>query len=262
MTQFRSTRRDALLGALSAVAGACRGSNSSQVAPSDEQAEAEALDLQYATGGDLGDDARGGTTLVMLHGFGASGDDLISLARALVHTNTRYIVCAGPIQLANGGRAWWPMQGRPRYDENQVLATPEAELRRARSAVLKLIHKLQKSYAPQSLALLGFSQGAMLALDIAVTASARVNRVAVLSGALVADTVNQLARKPHATPAVFVSHGRQDSVLTFKGATQLVDTLKARALNPEFHTFEGGHEIPQELLPELKAFLFEGSSAQ
>jgi phospholipase/carboxylesterase len=262
MNQFRSSRREALFGALSMLAGACRGSAASEVTPSDAQAEAEADDLQYATGGDLSDDDRGGTTIVMLHGFGASGDDLISLARALVHTKTRYIVCAGPIQLANGGRAWWPMRGRPRYDENQVLAAPEAELRSARGAVLKLIHKLQKTYAPQSLALLGFSQGAMLALDVAVSASARVDRVAVLSGALLADTLNQLARKSHAAPAVFVSHGRQDTVLTFRGASQLVDTLKARAFRPEFHPFEGGHEIPEEILPELKAFLFNGSSPQ
>lgn len=258
MIQLPISRRSAVLGALSTLAMACR--SSSGAAPQSEkrrqQPETEAADLEFVIRGDLRQTDRGGNALVMLHGFGASGDDLLGLADELQHANTRYIVCAAPLQVGNGGRAWWPLRNRPQYDENQVLSTPEPELANARNAVLKLLAKLQQNYAPKSVALLGFSQGAMLALDVALTASG-VSRVAVLSGSLIPDTVAQLARASHPTPAVFVSHGRQDNVLPFQAATALVSTLQARALTPEFHAFDGGHQIPGEILAPLRRFLFE-----
>ncbi len=261
MSELRIPRR-ALLGALSTLAVACRSARkraSQGSARAERAVEETPIELQFAVGGDLDEGQRGGTTLVMLHGFGATMTDLGGLADALamVHASTRFILCAAPIPLPNGGRAWWPMRERPHYDQNHVLYSPERELRSARSAVLALLHKLQQRYEPQTLALVGFSQGAMLALDVALTATAGVDRVAVLSGALVADTLVQLAHERHATPAVFVSHGRTDAVLTFQGATQLVNTLKERHLDPRFRPFDGGHEIPRALIPELAAFLFD-----
>ena len=256
MSELRIPRRAALLGALSTLAVACR-SNKERAAQVEPIEEEPSIELQFFVGGDLEEHERAGTLLVLLHGFGASADDLNDVADslAMVHPGTRYVLCAGPFQTSNGGRAWWPMREHPHYDQKQVLSTPERELRSARNAVLELLRKLRQRYAPQKVALVGFSQGAMLALDVALTPSAGVARVAVLSGALVADTMQRLAHD-HATPAVFVMHGRTDAVLTFQGATQLVTTLKEHHIEPRFLPFDGGHEIPRKLIPGLAEFLF------
>lgn len=259
MSSFSISRREALLAALSGLALACKSSEShapaAARADSAEAEESSAKELAYATGGDLGENERGGTTVVMLHGFGASADDLVALARTLVHSRTRYIVPAGPIELPNGGHAWWPMQGHARYDENNQLIAPSEKLAASRAAVLALLTKLRQQLKPDALVLLGFSQGAMLALDVGLSPAAGVDRVAVLSGALLADTAAALASANHATPNVFVSHGRQDPVLRFQGAQHLVKALKQAGVPVRLHAFDGGHEIPEELTADLKAFV-------
>jgi len=250
------SRRQALL-ALAAAAPACHSRAEPQKAANEpENSAAEAL--QFATGGDLGEKDRGGTTVVLLHGFGASADDLIALARDLARPKTRYIVPAGPIELPNGGRAWWPMHGRATYDANQVLKAPAEKVTSARLAVQKLLSTLHEQLAPDALFLLGFSQGAMLALDVVLAASS-VDRVAVLSGALLDETVERIAMPRSRAPAVFVSHGRKDPVLRFQGAERLVETLKSSHFSVDFRPFEGGHEITAQTTADLRAFLFDSA---
>jgi phospholipase/carboxylesterase len=256
MTDSRLSRRQALFAAAaSGAALACR--TEAEDTASESASSPLAPELKIAIGGDLGEEDRGGTMLVMLHGYGASAVDLVLLARSLVQARTRYIVPAGPIDLKNGGHAWWSLRGQPRYDENNVLLTPTSEVASARQAVLGLLAQLKREYAPESLCLLGFSQGAMLALDVALTASAGVERVAVLSGALVQDAATRAASPRRTKPAVFVSHGRQDPVLRFDGALQLVKSLKKRKFEVTFRAFDGGHVIPDEINASLREFLFQ-----
>jgi len=242
---------------MTGLTSACR-SNESSAPATNNSSEIESSappELAYTSGSDLGEDERGGTTVVMLHGYGASADDLVALARTLFHPRTRYIVPAGPIELTNGGRAWWAMSGRTHYDEDQVVIVPMHRVEPARAAVLALLAKLHQRFAPRTLVLLGFSQGAMLALDVALAARAGVARVAVLSGALLDDALQQLKAGKHASPSVFVSHGRQDPILKFAGAERLVEALKQQDVRTHFHAFEGGHEIPDELTDDLRAFV-------
>jgi phospholipase/carboxylesterase len=258
MAQSAISRR-ALLAALGCAAGACHGK--AEPGPVEaESAEGSATEpfggLQFATGGELGENDRGGTTIVLLHGFGASGDDLVSLAQGLTHPHARYIVPAAPIELPNGGRAWWPMRGHPTYNAEQVLVVASEKLPAARTAVQGLLSTIHERFAPDSLFLIGFSQGAMLALDVALDPARAVDRVAVLSGALLDDAQARLETPRQATPSVFVSHGRQDPVLRFQGAEHLVAALKARNFPVTFRPFDGGHEIPPATVEDLKAFLF------
>jgi phospholipase/carboxylesterase len=210
--------------------------------------------LEVTSGGDLAEDERGGTAVVLLHGFGAAGDDLVSLARSLARPRTRYVVPAGPLTLESGGRAWWQLKQRPTYDAEQELVVPRDDLLRARAAVLGVLATIRERHAPESLFTAGFSQGAMLALDVALQKSSHVDRVAVLSGALTQTTAASLAKPPAKRPLVFVSHGRQDRVLRFEGAEHLVERLKTSGFSVTFGPFDGSHEIPPETSGALREF--------
>ena len=256
------TRRDALGLTLGAVLPACRSRG--EPAPAESQSASSTADqdappfggLEVTSGGDLAEDERGGTAVVLLHGFGASGDDLVSLARSLVHPRTRYVVPAGLLQLPNGGRAWWPLKQRLGYNAEQELLVPSEELTRPRAAVQAVFNTIRERYAPKTLLVAGFSQGAMLALDAALQPSSGVQRVAVLSGALPVVTSLALAKPRASRPKVFVSHGRQDRVLRFAGAERAVERLKSAGLDVDFLPFDGGHEISPGVVEALREFLF------
>jgi phospholipase/carboxylesterase len=211
------------------------------------------LDLAGLTTRVVGpDDAT--TTCVLLHGFGAPGDDLVSLAGALGGP-VRFVFPAAPLALGGmygDARAWWLLD----------LARMEAELRRdrrdelpeglpeARAQVMQLIEQLQARYAvtPDQLVLGGFSQGAMLALDVALHREVPPAGLISMSGTLIAESAWQPRMATLAGVPVMLSHGRQDSLLPFSVAELLRDRLTAAGAKVDWQPFSGGHEIPRSVL--------------
>jgi phospholipase/carboxylesterase len=222
--------------------------------------------------GPLREQEQGGLLVVLLHGWGAQGDDLVPLARELAHPRARFLVPAAPLPRPGGGRAWWQLDRNDRpvqvsSDELPPGFTPNPQLTAARQAVLALLRDARQRYRPEAIALAGFSQGAMLALDVALQVTAddpSIARVAVMSGALLADSLAALhaqkatlrPQKKAALPAVLVSHGRADPVLPFARGTGIETVLSASGYRVTFYPFEGGHEIPAPLVERLRQFLF------
>jgi len=210
----------------------------------------------------IGAGARGDAALVLLHGWGAQGDDLVPLARALARPNTTIFVPAAPLT-QGGGRAWWhfdPTAPRayaqgdsapPGYPLNPAVAS-------ARRAVQTLVREVSERLAPPRMALAGFSLGAMLALDVALQCEPRIDRVAVLSGALLFDSLPALHAACSARPRVLVTHGQFDPVIPFANAEHAAAVLEQRGLTVDFRLFAGRHEIPREVRLALPDFLFAG----
>jgi phospholipase/carboxylesterase len=209
----------------------------------------------------LREDERGGTAVVLLHGYGAQGDDLLSLARSLQRPRTRFVLPAAPLSLPGGGRAWWDIEAsdRPRYVTDQAGEPPSAlnpQLEAARRGVQAVLARTVQLYGPERLFIAGFSQGAMLSLDVALAGSPPVERVAVLSGALLTDALALLDTPRDKRPAVFISHGHEDARLPFSGAERMKSELEQRGFPVTFQPFSGGHEIPGAVVTALQSFLF------
>ena len=215
--------------------------------------------FEVARIGRMREDERGGVAVVLLHGWGASGDDLVSLAGELARPRARFFVPAAP--LAEGtGRAWWHLdENRPAHAFDGQMPEgyqPRLQVRTVRSGVQRLLRTIRNRYAPDVLVLGGFSQGAMLSLDVALAADPPVDRVAILSGSLLADSLDGL-RASRRAPPMFMSHGRQDGMLPFAGSEQAKRTLECHGCAVTWHPFEGGHEIPPAVVEHLKRFLFD-----
>jgi phospholipase/carboxylesterase len=204
---------------------------------------------------------RGGTAVVLLHGWGAPGTDLVPLARVLARPDSRFFVPAGP--LAEGsGRAWWHLDPnqRPTHalgDSPPPGYRPNPQVRAARTAVQALLRGIQKRYAPNQLYLAGFSQGAMLSLDVALAANPPVDKVGMLSGVILADSLENLVGPRATHMPVFVSHGEFDPVLPFASGERAKDILTRHGYPVTWHPFAGNHEIPPEILDALGDFLFD-----
>jgi phospholipase/carboxylesterase len=219
------------------------------------------------TGGTDGKGGGRGPLVLFLHGFGAPGDDLVSLADDLtVPAGTRFVFPEGPLSLSFGpsaARAWWLIDmgriaadrasGRPRDLSNEI---PKG-LAPARETLLAFLKEVQQKFGadPRKTILGGFSQGAMLSCDVMLRTAQPYAGLVQLSGTLLASQEwVPLLQKRKGLP-VFQSHGAQDELLPYVGAERLRDTLIHAGLSVEWHSFRGGHEIPRSVLQRLGPFI-------
>ena len=221
----------------------------------------------HVTGGTDGNGGGNGPVIILLHGFGAPGNDLVPLADVLnVPTGTRFVFPEGPLTLSFGPRdacAWWLIDmarmaqdqaaGRPRDLSNEI---PKG-LAPARDTMLTFLKEVEHTFNadPHKTVLGGFSQGAMLTCDAMLHTDRPYAGLVQLSGNLLAQLIwSPLMPKRKGLP-VFQSHGVQDEILPYIGASRLRDTLSQSGLAVEWHRFRGGHEIPAPVLQRLGVFL-------
>jgi len=210
---------------------------------------------------EMSEDERGGSAVVVLHGWGAPGDDLVPVAEALLRPGVRFFVPAGPLPEMGGGRAWWHLDpnARPPHASNDQLAPgfqPTPAVVAARTSVQGLIATVVDRYAPTTVALVGFSQGAMLSIDVALAGAPGVDLVVAMSGVLLMDSVPALTAAQARRPRFLLSHGRRDPVVPFSIGNRAKDLLEHHGFSVTWRPFDGGHEIPGPVLADVERFLF------
>ncbi|MBI5493499.1 MAG: alpha/beta fold hydrolase [Deltaproteobacteria bacterium] len=226
------------------------------------------------TGGTDREGGGSGPVVVLLHGFGAPGDDLVSLWRMLeVPAEVRFVFPAAPLALGHefaGGRAWWPIDvdalqrdlaaGRTRSRADEM---PEG-LDHARSLATVLLDDVERELAvpAERIVLGGFSQGAMLSCELAFRTQRALAGLVLLSGTLVAARAWRPGMPARRGLRVFQSHGRMDPLLPYEMAEVLRDELTGAGMDVSFQPFMGGHEIPFGVLTRLARWLTETTSAR
>lgn len=211
--------------------------------------------------------------VILCHGFGAPGDDLVGLGPELARhapalASTRFYFPAAPLSFADMGwgdaRAWWLIDmaavQRLQHDEAALREFRKVEpkgLAEARRMLLALVqHVADGTGLPMNkLVLGGFSQGSMLATDVALRLEEAPGGLVVLSGTLLTEDLWRAKAKARAGLPVFQSHGRQDPVLPYKAAEWLKELLVEAGMRHEFVPFDGGHTIGSEALVKLGDFL-------
>lgn len=217
-----------------------------------------------------GSDGRGGgdgPIVLLLHGFGAPGDDLVPLADVIqVPGKTRWLFPEAPLPLNMGfgdSRAWWIIDFA-RIQEDRAagrvrdlsVEIPQG-LALARDRFLVFLKELprQLSIDYKKTVIGGFSQGAMLTCDAVLQTNYPFAGLVQLSGNLLAQAVwGPLMTQRRGLP-VFQSHGAKDDILPHVGAERLRDALNQAGLLVEWHSFRGGHEIPEPVLQRLSVFI-------
>jgi phospholipase/carboxylesterase len=226
------------------------------------------LDARLVGGSD-GDGGGPGPVVVLLHGFGAPGDDLVPLWRGIEvrgSSRCRFVFPAAPIALPlfGAGRAWWwvdldarmrrQQAGAPAWDTSEV---PQGLLA-ARRLVTALLKDLRATMSDdEKIVLGGFSQGAMLSLDVALSSDEPLAGLVLMSGTHIAagEWATFLAKGARRAMPVFMSHGTDDPLLPFTTAERLRDVLLSHELRVEWHAFRGEHGIPPEVMRALGPFL-------
>jgi phospholipase/carboxylesterase len=199
---------------------------------------------------------------VFCHGFGASGDDLVGIAQELLsesdsETPTQLIFPAAPLSLDDqgmpGARAWWLLSiarliaamesGQFEQIRDEV---PEG-IDDARNSLTETIEiALERVKLDESQLLLGgFSQGAMLSMDVACRGLTQPPAALCLySGALICERFWKDGAARLASCKIVQSHGRQDPILPFTAGAWLRDLLLDADCDVDFIDFNGPHTIP------------------
>jgi phospholipase/carboxylesterase len=176
--------------------------------------------------------------VVLLHGYGSNGDDLISLApnwRGALPT-TAFVSpnAPEPCPGAPGGYQWWALTGGDRA-LGAASAAPvldafiDAELAR---------HGLDDS----RLALVGFSQGTMMALQVGPRRPHRLAGIVGYSGML-ADEAG-LAAPGVTRPPILLIHGDADPMIPVAALQRASDALTRNGFEVRTHVSRGlGHSI-------------------
>jgi phospholipase/carboxylesterase len=162
--------------------------------------------------------------VVLLHGLGADGRDLLGLAPALARhlPDAAFLApdAPSPCDMAPYGRQWFSLQDR----------RPSAMLQGVRRAAPLLDEYLDQLLARHGLgddrlALVGFSQGTMMALYTALRRPRPVAGVLGFSGALVGAA--ELAEEARSRPPVMLVHGDADDVVPVQAMFLAVEALGA-----------------------------------
>jgi phospholipase/carboxylesterase len=196
--------------------------------------------------------------VVFLHGYGADGADLLGLADALAPhlPNAAFVAPDAPERCVGGGFGyqWFPipwLDGSPQAAADAGMAASVNDLNGFLDVQLA-----EEGLRPDQLALIGFSQGAMMSLHVAPRRDAAVAGVVAISGRLLKPEL--LAAEAKVKPPVLLIHGDQDAVVPFTDMAKAGDALVAAGFATYGHVMQGtGHGIAPDGLGAALQFLQE-----
>ncbi len=199
--------------------------------------------------------APGRTVFILLHGYGAPGDDLVGLAAEVSAAlpEASFLVPEGPHGTGFGGRAWIPSFSSPSRDA--YVARLALELTQTNAQLWKLIDKVRsKGVACENIYLGGFSQGGRMAEEAALRAPAacHLGGLVIMSGG----GINE-AEVPTSTASlrVLVTHGTDDQVVGLGVGVGTAHQLAAAGHTVRWLEFPGQHQIAPVVREALAPFL-------
>ncbi len=203
-----------------------------------------------------GGDAR--QLVVFLHGYGADGNDLIEIGRAWqgAMPNAAFVSPHAPHVCGQSptGREWFPLTDRAQNERWRGVCSAAPILDQFLDAELK-----RRNLPPSALALVGFSQGTMMALHVGLRRATAPFAIVGYSGILVLDPAAKpetLAPEIKSRPPVLLIHGDQDDVIPVEALFMTASGLGALGVPVEWHLSSGiGHGIDQEGLRQGADFI-------
>ncbi len=195
-------------------------------------------------------------TLLTLHGFGAHALDLLGLAPYLCGGQFLVLCPQGPLPVPLGGGAvgygWYPFVGSGMFDIRAVLAARE-ELQVFLAAALQ-----RYPIDSKKLAVLGFSQGGVMAYSLGLGEPERFAALAALSSWLPKDLLSALPDVPATEQLpVLIQHGNRDELVDAGRARQSVEILRDLRVPVTYREYDMGHELNARSLGDLSAWLQE-----
>jgi phospholipase/carboxylesterase len=204
---------------------------------------------------------------VLIHGYGSSADEWIPFTYTIrLPAGRRFVLPEGPETTRppdgpRNGRAWWHLELdshlRPGDGLPDLSRTNPPGLATSNQRIRTLLAELaaKGGYPRERQMLAGYSQGAMIAADIAFTTDEPIDALILLSPTIVNEPAWRAGMPRRSGLRVFISHGRRDTILPFDASVRLEQAMREAGLRVTWFPFEGGHEMPVEVVAALNRFL-------
>ena len=182
--------------------------------------------------------------IVLLHGYGSNGEDLIGLAPywTKIAPHAQFVSPNAPERIAGmpSGHQWFPLS---RMDPH----TLESGAARAADALNRFIDRELERYGldESKLALVGFSQGTMMALHVGLRRSKSPAGILGYSGMLIAP--DKLKNEAKSKPPVLLVHGDRDDVVPLPAMFEAADALCEAGMSAQWHISYG---VPHSIGPD------------
>ena len=181
--------------------------------------------------------------VILLHGLGADGNDLIGLAPvfAQVLPNAAFVSPHAPFpcDMAPFGRQWFSLQN---LDQDAILAGVGAAAPHLEAFIDQELDR--HGLGDERLALLGFSQGCMMALHVGLRRERPCAAILGYSGMLIGTDL--LAGEITSRPPVLLVHGEADEIVPFPSLAAAKAALEANGVTVQSHACPGlGHGIDE-----------------
>ena len=189
--------------------------------------------------------------VILLHGFGASMNDLAGLSPAIDRSGYLYLFPNAPIQMQIGygmtGYAWTP----PGQSGGEDAATRAEELLVGFFDEATERHGLVEG----DMVMGGFSQGGMMTYRFGLRRPDMFAGLVILSGRVPTPEILADNLPEHRDQPIFVAHGTEDEVISVEAARESRDFLVSQRYSPKYREYLMAHEINQKVITDLKRWL-------
>ena len=186
--------------------------------------------------------------LILLHGYGSNENDLFSFENRMPE-HWLIVSVRAPIDLGRNRFKWYNVK----LVNEKIIASPSEE-KKSRKLLLELIDEIVLKYNvdKNKIVTAGFSQGAGIALSLALTEPEKILAAGCFSGHFM-EEIKPLIKKKKILKSreVFISHGTEDSMLPLRYMEENKAILEKLGIKVKLSIDKIGHSISNRQLNEF-----------
>jgi len=185
--------------------------------------------------------------IIGLHGW--TGDEHVfePVAKMMNIDDAQWFFPRAPYKADSGkGYSWFSGTDETGWD-----------IEKTRVGIHQLLADIRsEGFSPKNIFLIGFSQGASLAMEIALRLPFAIGGIVPIAGFIkFRDTLSNEATKESKATPVLLLHGSQDEIIHVIASEKAHDFFKERGNPVYFKRYDGGHKIPKRTGPIVKSFI-------
>ena len=193
--------------------------------------------------------------MVLLHGYGSDESDLFSFADEL--PNELFILSLrAPHKLQPYGNAWYAIN----FDAQQNKWNDVEQAQEAMKIIVSCIEQACTQYDldKNNVSLLGFSQGCILSMALAINRPELIKNVIGLSGYICKEFIEEdRTKKDFSHLDFYCSHGSSDQVIPVDWARETPNFLTEKGIKHTYSEFPVGHGVAPQNFFEFRKWLVE-----